>query len=180
MRITRSTVFFILAALLALAAVAPAAASALRTKERFSTQSAQARLLDVNGNQVGIARFVQKRDGSVHVFAQVAGLTPGLHGIHIHAVGSCGPSFAAAGGHFNPDGLHHGSHAGDLGNLRVPSSGRAVYSRIISSFTLGESHYTLFDFDGSALVVHAAEDDLVTDPSGNSGARLVCGVVTGN
>ena len=90
------------------------------------------------------------------------------------------PSFAAAGAHFNPDSLHHGSHAGDLGNIRVPESGRAVYSQTARSFTLSDSHYTLFDFDGSALVIHAAEDDLVTDPSGNSGARIVCGVIQAN
>lgn len=177
MRITRATALCTLAALLALAAALPLAASAAGTKQRYAAEQAYATLVNTEGEIVGRARFTQKRNGSVHVVVQVAGLTPGLHGIHVHAIGACSPTFAAAGGHFNPDGLLHGSHAGDLGNIRVPESGRAVYSRTVDSFTLSPGHYSLFDHDGSALVIHADEDDLVTDPAGASGARVVCGVI---
>lgn len=177
MRVSRSTVLFGLALLLAIAALAPAAAGAVGTKQRYSTHTARATLVNADGERVGTAQFTQRRDGKVHVLVTVVGLTPGLHGIHVHAVGACTPSFAAAGGHFNPDGLHHGNHSGDLGNLRVPESGRAQLSVITGNFTLSAGHYSLFDFDGSALVIHAGEDDLVTDPAGNSGARVVCGVI---
>lgn len=180
MRVSRSMVLFTLAALLALAALVPMAASAIGTKQRYDARTARATLVNAAGETVGLARFTQRRDGAVHVVVQVSGLTTGLHGIHVHAVGACAPTFAAAGGHFNPDGLHHANHAGDLGNFRVPASGRAVYSQTSANFTLSGGHYTLFDFDGSALVIHAGEDDLVTDPAGNSGARVACGVIQAN
>jgi Cu-Zn family superoxide dismutase len=178
MRVTRATLLFTLAALLASAAILPMAASAIGTKERYSGRTARATLVNADGETVGLARFTQRRDGAVHVVVQVFGLSKGLHGIHVHSVGACSPTFAAAGAHFNPDGLHHGNHAGDLGNIRVPESGRTGLSVTTTNFTLSDGHYSLFDFDGSALIIHAGQDDLVTDPTGNSGARVVCGVIS--
>ncbi|MET0239731.1 MAG: superoxide dismutase family protein, partial [Sphingobium sp.] len=111
--------------------------------------------------------------------AQVKGIAAGAHGIHIHTTGKCeGPAFTSAGGHLNPDGKKHGlqnpegSHQGDLPDLVVAADGTGK-----GSFTAHTSVASLFDADGSAVVVHAAPDDGKTDPSGNSGARLLCGVL---
>ncbi|MES2444866.1 MAG: superoxide dismutase family protein [Pseudomonadota bacterium] len=110
----------------------------------------------------------------------VTGMTPGLHGVHVHMVGKCEPpDFATAGGHWNPTAHQHGSmnpagpHAGDLPNLDVGADGRGHLE-----FTLMHATYEgLLDEDGAAVVVHAKPDDLATDPSGNSGGRVACGVV---
>jgi Cu-Zn family superoxide dismutase len=106
-------------------------------------------------------------------------LPPGTHGAHVHAVGQCtGPDFASAGGHWNPTGMKHGAmnpqgpHEGDLPNLIIGTDGRGTVGVTIPGATMAG----LLDPDGSALVVHANQDDLTTDPSGNSGARIACGV----
>ena len=113
-------------------------------------------LADPSGAPVGSAKLVEDGRGRVHLNVHVQGMTPGRHGIHVHNVGACtsaATAFSGAGSHHNPGGAVHGAHAGDLPNL------------------------TVNDADGSALVVHAAEDDLVTDPTGNSGGRIACGVI---
>lgn len=138
---------------------------------------ARATLVDANGNVVGFAKFVQHRGRGVQVSVHASGLAPGNHGMHVHTVGACSPTFLAAGGHFNPGGHLHGSHAGDLGNIRANPDGRANMTRLASSFTLSGGPLSLFDADGSALIIHAGADDLVTDPTGNSGARVICGVI---
>ena len=114
----------------------------------------------------------------------VQGLTPGLHGVHFHAVGTCtAPAFASAGGHFNPESMHHGlnnpagPHAGDLPNMMVDASGNADYEATTSRVSLSPGTNSLFDADGSALVIHAAPDDNMSDPAGNAGARIGCGVI---
>jgi Cu-Zn family superoxide dismutase len=144
---------------------------------------ASATLFDKGGHEVGYAHFTQGQDGVVHIDAHVNGLSPGEHGIHIHSVGSCSPSFAAAGDHYNPGGKHHGlknpegPHAGDLPNLVVGSDRSGRYNVTTDRVTLTPGPATLFDSDGSALVIHANPDDQVTDPAGNSGDRIACGVI---
>ena len=141
---------------------------------------ASATLIDSTGANVGTVRFVEDARGSLHVNAKVAGLSPGDHGFHIHEAGSCLPTFAAALGHHNPRGQAHGAHAGDLPNLRVNLAGRGRLNATIDHATLSDGPVSVFDRDGSAVVVHAKEDDYVTDPTGNSGDRIACGVITQN
>jgi len=138
-----------------------------------------------NGSTVGTAQLRQSTDGFVTVEATLSSLTPGSHGIHFHAVGLCegAASFSTAGGHYNPLNKEHGlarpagPHAGDAPNIVAGPDGRATVSFTTDRVTLTPGSTTLFDADGSALVVHAAADDQVSQPSGNSGARVACGVV---
>ena len=132
-----------------------------------------------------MATFVENAAGDLTVTVEASGLTPGKHGLHVHAVGSCvGPDFTTAGGHFNPLSKRHGlqtsdgSHGGDLPNLIVGPDGRGRFSMTVASMKLSAGVLSLMDPDGSAIVIHAAEDDGMTDATGNSGARIACGIVT--
>jgi superoxide dismutase, Cu-Zn family len=149
-----------------------------------SAEHASAVLRDANGDVIGFAKFVEDGTGIVHVNVHVQGLVPGLHGIHIHAVGNCtAPAFTSAGSHHNPLGDQHGldnpdgPHAGDLPNLTVNEAGVGHLNTTTDLVTLSSGPTTLFDADGSALVIHANTDDQVTDPTGNSGGRIACGVI---
>ncbi len=109
---------------------------------------------------------------------------PGTHGIHIHTVGKCaGPDFATAGGHLNPGPKMHGKdnpmgpHAGDLLNFDVDADGKSHATLMADHVTLTDGPASLFHTGGTALVIHAMPDDYKTDPSGNSGARIACGVI---
>src|SRR5215217_845699 len=136
-----------------------------------------------NGDAVGMATFMQE-SGGVRLKGQFKGLPPGDHGIHVHAAGKCdGPDFMTAGGHFNPTSKQHGlnnpqgAHAGDMVNLKVASDGTGSIDYLLKDVTLGSGAGSLFGPDGTALVVHAMPDDEMTDPSGNSGGRVACGVI---
>ena len=135
-------------------------------------------LRDRDGAEIGWAKLTESSDGRVHVNVKVAGLSPGLHGIHFHAQGTCsGPDFTTAGGHHNPLGAQHGSHAGDLPNLVVNEAGQDS-STPPPTAPRCRAAGRLFDGDGSAVIIHANPDDFVTQPTGNSGGRVACGVVT--
>lgn len=144
---------------------------------------ASAALRDTTGQVIGTARFTEDAAGRVHLSVHVHGLTPGLHGLHLHAIGACTPTFAAAGGHFNPGGHQHGlenpagPHAGDLPNLTVTPAGAGRLNATLDSVTLSAGALSLLDADGSAVVIHADPDDQVTQPIGGSGARIACGVI---
>lgn len=178
MKLTLSKTIALLAVLV-MAALTLGAASA-----NAGALQASAELQDAAGTVIGFAHFTEDATGRVHISVHVKGLTPGLHGIHLHAVGSCSPTFAAAGGHHNPAGHQHGldnplgPHAGDLPNLVVNAAGVGHLKAITDRASLSAGATTLFDADGSALIIHASADDQVTDPTGNSGGRIVCGVIT--
>lgn len=133
---------------------------------------------DATGASIGRATASEVA-GGLRVTIDVHGLAPGDHGAHVHTVGQCdGPGFSTGGGHWNPAAKQHGSmnpagpHQGDLPNLKVDASGRGTLAAVIAGATMAG----LMDSDGASLVIHAAADDLMTDPAGNSGARLACGV----
>ncbi|HEY1373509.1 MAG TPA: superoxide dismutase family protein [Candidatus Binatia bacterium] len=145
--------------------------------------AARAELKNGEGKPVGSADFRESKEGML-VTLRVHDLSPGLHAVHIHAVGKCeGPQFTSAGGHFNPGQKKHGfknpegPHAGDLPDLLVGKNGTGRFETVTDAVTFAAGANSLFDQDGSAIVVHAAADDNTTDPSGNSGDRIACGLI---
>ena len=146
-------------------------------------QKATATLKNAQGVEVGTATIAPTTRGTaVTINASLSKLPPGTHGIHIHTVGKCeAPDFATAGGHFNPASKQHGkdnpngAHAGDLANFDVAADGTGKISYTVPGVTLADA--SLFHAGGTALVIHASADDYKTDPSGNSGARIACGVI---
>lgn len=168
------------AAVLALGACAPAGQGT--TEEGVRPRQFTAPLYDAQGGGVGTLTLVQ-RGNNVQVQLAATGLPAGTHGAHFHEAGLCqGPAFTTAGGHLNPTGRQHGlrnpsgPHLGDLPNLVVGADGRGTLEATIAgSLTPGQA--PIFDGNGTAFVIHAGADDQVTDPSGNSGARIACAVV---
>jgi Cu-Zn family superoxide dismutase len=141
---------------------------------------ASATLQTAQGAPAGTARVVPM-DGALAISIQVEGLPAGEHGVHVHMTGRCDPpSFESAGSHWNPTGAQHGlenpqgQHAGDMPNLTVDQNGRGSLDYVLKGGDLAG----LLDTDGSAIIVHATVDDQKTDPSGNSGGRIACGVFT--
>jgi Cu-Zn family superoxide dismutase len=148
---------------------------------------AEAHLLDTLGHEVGIVRLVETPGApGVEVSIKVdGGVTTGQHGIHFHSVGVCTPAgaFASAGPHFNPADKKHGlfnpegPHAGDFEALTIDSFRKGTFVAIDHRISLSPGPNSLFDADGTSVVLHALPDDQRTDPAGNSGARVACGVV---
>ena len=145
---------------------------------------ASAEIVNTTGDVVGWAKFTEDATGTLHVNVHVAGLAPGLHGIHIHNTAACvlgtTTAFSSAGPHHNPLGAAHGNHAGDLPNLVANVAGRGHLNATSDGATLSPGQVSLFDSNGSAIVIHANPDDHVTNPTGNSGARVACGVIVAN
>ena len=143
-----------------------------------------ANLTAADGSIIGAVQLSQNAAGVVQLTISGSGLEAGDHGLHIHATGKCdGPAFTTAGGHFNPAARKHGldsadgPHAGDMPNLTVAANGTYSYTETSNRVSALAGPTSLLDADGSALVVHAAADDHVTDPTGNSGARVACAVL---
>lgn len=159
------------------------ALSASVAMAQATTNAATAELEDNEGERVGTAEFVEGPDG-VEITVQVQGLPPGEKGIHIHETGDISSSdFESAGDHFNPTDAQHGldnpegPHAGDLENIVVGEDGSATYSTVNERITLSGGERSVFDEDGSAIVIHSEADDQQTDPSGESGDRIAAGVI---
>jgi len=145
--------------------------------------AARATLRDAGGKEIGKATLAPGGNG-VKILVSVSGVAPGLHGFHVHAVGKCeGPDFKSAGGHFNPATKEHGlenpkgAHAGDMPNLAVGPDGTGKGEFLARGATLDDGAGSLFPEGGTSLVLHAAPDDMKTDPAGNAGARIACGVI---
>lgn len=147
-------------------------------------QTAKASLKDATGRDVGSVQLVQTPHG-VLLRMSLKGVAPGEHAFHVHAVGKCEAPFTSAGGHFNPASRKHGmeategAHAGDMPNLFIPANGELridVANHMIS--LVKEQPNSVFDADGSAIIIHAGPDDYKTDPTGNAGDRIACGVIT--
>ena len=140
-------------------------------------------LVNSAGQSVGTVT-AWETEGGVGLRLQAAGLPHGVHGIHVHAVGRCeGPKFESAGPHWNPASRKHGlsnpagPHGGDLPNVTVAANGTLSATLTVAAASLSAGPGSLLDADGAALVLHAAADDNVTDPSGNSGDRIACAVL---
>jgi superoxide dismutase, Cu-Zn family len=143
---------------------------------------ATATVIDLGGTTIGHVSFADTPAGLL-VIGSVSGLGIGAHGTHLHAVGRCEPPFASAGPHFNPGGAKHGFrnpagyHAGDMPNVVTPPAGTYGFQFVVTGMKLTGKD-GLVDPDGASIVFHSGADDYLTDPSGGSGGRLACGVIT--
>ena len=148
-----------------------------------SAQMKHVDLKDAKGNSVGMAMISPAKDGGVNVELDVKGLPAGEHAVHFHAVPKCEAPFTSAGSHFNPANKKHGMqnpegpHAGDMPNFTVAANGTAKTTVTNKNVTLADGANSLYANGGTALVIHAAADDMKTDPAGNAGDRIACGVI---
>lgn len=169
--------------LIATAAIGGSTIAAAQHAQHAGT--VRASLSNAQGRMVGHASAARVRGQRLHVSLTVRGLRPGSYAVHLHQTGRCeAPDFASAGPHWNPSGRQHGRlnprgpHLGDLPNLRVRPNGSGRLDLTLSLPAQASAGANpLLDADGTAIVIHAAADDERTDPSGNSGARIACGVL---
>jgi Cu-Zn family superoxide dismutase len=157
--------------------------AAASKKSAPATPPATAEVKTADGKDVGIVTLTQTRSG-VRLSGSLKGLPAGEHALHVHSVGKCEPPFTSAGPHFNPAQKKHGKlnpeghHAGDMDNIVVPASGDLALKIVNKDITLEKGKpNSVFQEGGTAVVIHAAKDDYTTDPTGNAGDRIACGVV---
>jgi Cu-Zn family superoxide dismutase len=146
-------------------------------------EQAKATLKNTDGQTVGEATLTGTPHG-VLIHVNLTKAAAGAHAFHIHETGKCEPPFTSAGGHFNPAKKQHGlenamgMHAGDMPNIDVPSSGALTFEVLDRDVSLKAGANNLLDADGSAIVIHEKGDDYKSDPAGNAGSRVICGIVT--
>ena len=176
----RMTWAFPMQLVLALALQSAVLASRARAQQ---SDAARAVLRDSAGAQVGSVTLTQAPAGVLLRVELTAG-PAGVHAFHVHDVGKCeGPGFQSAGGHWNVTRKQHGflnaagPHSGDAPNAHVPEGGRLSFELLLPGVQLAQSDAALLDANGAALVLHAGPDDYRTDPAGNAGARIACGVI---
>jgi Cu-Zn family superoxide dismutase len=169
--------------LLATGAMLAVAGCAMSSTGERSPASASAELLDARG-AVKASATAEQIGEAVRIRLQASGMPAGTYAAHVHTTGACvAPDFTSAGPHWNPTGARHGrdnpagKHKGDLPNLEVRTDGRGRLEYLIPAAALASGPAPLLDADGAALVIHAQPDDHRTDPAGNAGARIACGVL---
>lgn len=169
--------------ILALTTATLLAAGCANTTTTSGSKAAVAGLTDASGKAAGEATIRESADG-LWLDVSVKGVAPGAHGLHVHSVGKCdGPDFTTAGGHWNPTAHQHGKknpqgpHAGDAPNLVANAEGAGSLKVWLGAGLISAGATPLLDADGAAVVLHADPDDEMTDPSGKSGKRILCGVL---
>jgi len=155
----------------------------MKNSDSTMVTEAIANLSPTKGNDVNGTVNFTKVDGGIKIVADVEGLKPGKHGFHVHEYGDCGaPDGSSAGGHFNPDGVKHAGpddpvrHVGDMGNITADKDGKAHFEWVDSLMSFEGLHNII----GKSVIVHGGEDDLTSQPSGNAGPRVACGVIEVN
>ena len=160
----------------------PSPGSSATTGTSSVGSTARAEVRDTEGRSLGTVTLTQTPHG-VLVVGDLSNLAPGTHALHFHETGRCDSPFTSAGGHYNPTQRVHGfksaggHHAGDLPNFAAGANGAAHIDIVSDDVSLGSGPGTLFDVDGTALVVHSGPDDYATDPAGGAGNRIACGIV---
>jgi Cu-Zn family superoxide dismutase len=146
-------------------------------------ETAQAELKDAAGKSVGMVNLMETPHG-VLMHVKLTGVSAGTHAFHVHTTGKCEAPFTTAGGHFNPDAKQHGAlnamgmHAGDMTDVEVPADGNLTFDVLNPNVTLKAGANSLFKDGGTALMLHGGADDYKSDPAGNAGPRIACGVIT--